>query len=739
MKIDRRCFLSLGIGAGAGVALTPIPWKMTDDSAIWTQMWPWTPVPKDGAVTQVDSVCTLCSAGCGIRIRKVNKRAIKIEGQPGSPGSNGNACILGLSGLQLLYGPNRIKGPLKREGVRGNSQWKSISWEAAIAELAEKINGIIKTKGGSSIACITNSDQGILANMFRRFTNACGSPNYFAMPSIEDAYDTTMHLMHGTRARVGFDFENSNYVLSFGSGVLDGWGPSVQMFKTRSAWKDHKVKFVQVEPRLSNTAAKADQWIAIQPGTEVALALGMAHVIIKESLHHQNFIKRYAFGFHDWVDQDGKKHQGFKQLVEKEYSPAQVQTITGIPAQTIATLAKEFAGASNSVAICGRGAGNTPGGQQEFMAVHALNALTGNINKPGGIWVLPADDCSFRSPLKKCAENQDRVDGAGKDYPAQYLLTRLPQIINKAKKSPIQALLTADANPLYNLPDVKEVRKAFNKIPLIVSFASHWNETAAHADLILPQHSYLERYEDVRTPMGAVHSRIGLAKPVVKPLLNTRHSGDVLIQLAQKMGLTKTFPWKTYQAALTAKLGKDWKDLQQKSFIVKKSMPPAWDRAFQTTFKKFEFIPGAFKSQELFKPLVMKGKGKVTLIPYDSMRLAAGKTSNTPFLTKTVEDTVLKNDVVFIEINPKTARSLGLKQGCAVRLSTVYGTAKVRINLFDGIMPGIVALPRGLGHTGIDPYLAGKGVNINELMGPLTDPVSGLNAAWGIKAKLEKA
>ena len=132
MKIDRRSFLSLLIGGGAGAGLTPIPWKLTDDISIWTQMWPWSPVPEDGEVSYVNSVCTLCPGGCGITVRKIENRAVKIEGMKGHPVNDGGICILGLSGLQLLYGPTRVKTPLKRKASRGEGKWIPISWEDAV-------------------------------------------------------------------------------------------------------------------------------------------------------------------------------------------------------------------------------------------------------------------------------------------------------------------------------------------------------------------------------------------------------------------------------------------------------------------------------------------------------------------------------------------------------------------------------------------------------------------------------
>lgn len=752
MKIDRRSFLSLGIGAGAGIALSPLPWKLTDDSSIWTQMWPWTPVPKDGAVNYVNTVSTICSSGCGLSVRKIDDRAVKVEGQQGYPGSNGNACVHCMSGIQLLYSPTAVKSPMKRTGKRGEGKWQSISWDQAIAEVSEKLGKLRADGKADSIACMLGSDFGTVPALFNRFVNACGSPNFMRMPSYQDAYEMTLAFMHGTESMAVFDAENADFVLSFGSGVIDGWGSSVRMFKANSTWKDKNAKLVQAEPRLSNTAAKSDQWIPIKPGTELMLALGIANVIITESLYNKDFVEKYAAGFEDGTDAEGKKVKGFKNFVLDGYSPNFVGRATGIEPNTIVKLAKEFAGAKAPLALCGRGQGKTPGSIHEFMAVHALNALVGNINKKGGVWAMPKPDyikweaAKLDDAAKKGLETA-RIDGAGTErFPnAKYLTSRVPQIINSAKESPVQALLVSGANPAYTLPDSKSVADALASIPFIVSFASHMDETAEMADLILPNHGHFERIEDVPAPPGYNKPVLGLATPVISPQYNTKHAGDTIIALAKKMGgtVSESFPWESYEECLEKTLGENWGPLKEAGVITNPAYePPDWSAAFATSSKKFAFIPENHKAGKgsLQLPEIEGNDSyRLILIPYDSMRLANGPVGNTPFVTKIVSDKVLKGNDICVEINPKTAEKYGLKQGNYAALTTPKGKAKVKVNLSPGIMPGIIAMPRGLGHTGIDEYLAGKGVNVNELIGPVEDPASGLDAAWGIKANLVKA
>lgn len=736
MKIDRRSFLSFVMGGAAGTALTPLPWKLMDDSSIWTQMWAWTPVPQDGEVSYENTVCTLCPGHCGLTVRKVENRVVKIEGMKGHPVNSGGICLLGLSGPQLLYGPRRVNKPLKKL----NGRFVRITWDDALNELAGQLTELIKKGKGHKFACISGAKRGTEAELLKRFLTACGSSNFFHVPSIQDLYETTLRLMQGGAAIPGFDFENSDYVISFGSGLLDGWGAPVRMFKAHSRWRDHNSEFVQVESRLSNTAAKADNWLPINPGTEGALALGIAHVIIKESLYHKEFINNHTSGFNSW-----------KRQVLDGYNPGIVSKITGVKESQIASLARGFARSKHPLAVCGRGEGRTPGSLKEFMAVHSLNALVGNINKTGGVWALPEPDY-IKWPEPELSQNakagilKGRLDGAGKGKYAHgtSLLNRLPGLINSRQTSPVELLIISGANPCYSLPNSKAVREAFKKIPHVISFSSYMDETAESADLILPNHMFLERYQDIPGAFGMNQTVLGLAKPVIEPK-KTRHVGDIILSVAKKMGgpVGNAFPWEDYKACLEQTLADKWNTLAENGYIeAGRFQPPEWSEGFQTRSGKFEFVNSDTESIvrfSLVKPEGDEAKYPLLLIPYDSMRLSAGYIGDSPFMMKTVEDTVLKGNDVLVEINPQTAGEYHLADGKYANLSTPLGKVKVRIHYYEGIRPGIVALPRGLGHTANDKFVAGKGVNYNEIADSKEDPASGHDAAWGIRAKLEKA
>jgi anaerobic selenocysteine-containing dehydrogenase len=719
MKIDRRSFLSLIIGGAAGTALTPLPLKLTDDLSIWTQSFRYmpneVPVPPDGAVSTVTSVCSLCPGGCGITVRKIEDRAVKIEGRQGHPVNDGGLCALGLAGLQLLYGPWRVQTPLKKKG----GGFEAIGWDQALTEIAGRLRDLKKNGQEKTVAGITGAGRNTTGRLLQRFLAVFGSPHFIRIPVAEDALALAAGRMMGAAGVPAYDLENSSYVLSFGSGLLDGWGAPVRMFQAHSRWKENGARLVQVEARLSNTAARADAWVPIQPGTEAILALGLAYVIVREGLHAPA------------IEAKSKGFGAFREMLDSRYTPAAVARQTGVDEPKIEKLARDFARAPRPLAVCGRGSGQDPVGSLEAMAVLALNALVGGFNRSGGIRIQPLPDY-IKWPGADGSAGQ-KTDGPRLDA------HRLPALIQGGPPSPLQALFVLEANPLFTLHGAPTVASAFDKIPLVVSLSSFMDETAAAADYVLPLHTGLERHEDVLTTSGLKAPLVGLSRPVVKPRFDSRHPGDVMIGLAKAMGddMAAAFPWEDYEECLKQALADQWDRLSDRGYLAASPSTAVMETLAPAAAPDFAALVEAAELQDRVQG--ESGSWPLTLIPYDSMRIRGGPIGTPPFVLKTVADTVIRKSDVFVEVNPVTARRLNLSDGKAAMLETATGRARVRIHVTEGIAPDVIALPRGLGHSAYDDYLAGKGVNINALIGPAEDPVSGLDAAWGVKAKLTSA
>ncbi len=707
MKVDRRSFLGLGLGAVAGIVVSPVGMKLTDDSSIWTQNWPWTPVPVDGEVSFDRSVCSLCPGNCGIRVRKISGRPVKIEGLESYPINKGGVCLHGIAGLQYLYDPARVKTPLKKTG----ESFEPISWNEALALVAGKLGDIRKANAPETLACITDKAQGSVPALFNRFLTAFGSSNHYTMPSLEAGLALTAQTLHGNgAATLGFDLENSDFVLSFGAGLIEGWGSPVHCFKANASRKERHATLFQIEPRLSNTAANADKWIPINPGTEADLALGLCGVILKSNLIDAT---QFTGGFSQ-----------FSALVQKEYSLDKVAATCGIKEAEIQQMAVLFSKAKMPLAIPGRGRGAGTQSLKEFAAVHTLNCLANNLNKTGGVFVLEKKAyLSFPEPILDAIAEK----GAGKDKIAGSVKELMDKLAGDAKP-PIEALFVYNANPCYSLNDAQQIQQAFKKIPFVVSFSSYLDETAMEADVILPIHTFLERLEDVPSQAGLAKNIIGLTRPVVAPVFDTKEPGDVLILLARALGgsMTQSFEWADYAQCLESVTPDIWDSLSDQGYVLLSHGAPSDSVGVDFTYLATH--PATLQAQ---------GDFELTLIPIDHMGLLGTVPAASPFALKTISDLVLTGTDMVVEINPATAPEL--KELGYATLTTPVGEARVRVTHNPGIMPGVVGMVRGLGHTFDNRYVSHKGVNVNALIGPVIESGSGLDAAFGIKAKISKA
>ncbi len=725
MKIDRRSFLSLGIGAAAGTALTPIPWKMMDDSAIWTQNWWLTPVPASGEVSYKTTACTLCSGGCGIKIRMVENRAVKVEGLENHPVNDGGICPIGLSAIQLLYGGTRVKTPLKKV----NGRFVKISWKDAISEIALKLKELREQGNAHKLSCLTGSDKNATSLLLKRFINAVGSNNFFADTTVSDSYELMIKKVHNTDGSIAFDLENSDFILSFGSGIIDGFASPLKMIRANSKIKEQGGKFVQIEPRLSNTAAKADKWIPVNPGTEGVLALGLLHVIVKEKLYKESAVSGNITEFNK-----------FKSLIIQTATLNKAAEKTGIDSKTIEKLARSFASAKKPIAIFGRGKGNTPLGFGEAALFYTLNYLAGNINKKGGLFITDNKKINWpeivKDEITSTGLDKSRMDGAGVGAfeDTKYITHRLTNLLNSKNQNSIAALFIYNENPCYTLSDSKKINKAIDSVPLAVSFSSYLDETALKADYVLPNHTNLERLQDIPFVSGITGELVNLSKPVVKPMYDTKNTGDVIISLAKTMGgsIAESFAWNSFEACLKSTFKDKWRKLDKEGFWFN----PQKDI---TTCPDLDFSKLLNINLDNTQPQGSKSKFPLILIPKESIRISSGYIADPPFAVKSIPDTVLKNNDQVIEINPETAKKYGLKNTKYATLTTPLGEIKVKIHVYNGIMEGVVAMSKGLGHIGYDKFISGKGENFNQLIGPVEDPDSGFDVAWGIRAKLTRA
>jgi anaerobic selenocysteine-containing dehydrogenase len=521
---------------------------------------------SSGSERWVPSICRLCPANCGIRVRLIDGIPVKIEGNPLHPVSRGGLCPTGQAGLHLVFSPDRVRTPLKRVGERGAHQWKNISWEEALDTVVDTLKKLRSSGSSHKAVLLDGGSQGFLKEIIQRFMTVYGSPNHIDMANSRAA-TLPMLLMEGQSEPPMFDLGNAACVLSFGFDFLEAEGAPVWQYRMYPHFREGKNgrrgKLFVVDPRFSVTAAKADKWVPVKPGTEGALALGVAYVLIQEELYDKAFIERHTFGFEDWNDRSGEQHLGFRTLVLRDYYPEAVSRITGVPIEDIFSMARSFGTSQPSVAICGRGASSHTNGFYTQLAVHSLNGLVGSIERTGGvcraetppITTLPHEHLDIAG---KTGLEQSRIDEVGQVVPelakqARYPFAfNVPSVVaqNVVNGSPydVQLLFLYKANPIHDMPSQDRWKRCFEKIPLIVSITSFYNESAEYSDLILPEHTYLESWDGVWSTPNVRFSHYGLQRPVMEPVYDTKSAADIIFALAVKLGspLSSVFPFDNY-------------------------------------------------------------------------------------------------------------------------------------------------------------------------------------------------
>ncbi len=791
-QFTRRQFLQIS-GAAAGVAaVTGLAPGVTQKH---TPALPAEPTLYTSAEDKiVPTVCALCPSGCGMLARVADGRLVKMEGSPMHPINQGALCPKGQAAPELLYNPDRLKNPLRRSGERGSGQWQEITWDEAIAEVAKRLNDLRAAGHPDQATLLYGETRGQLRSFFQRFMQAVGSPNAIAKDSLNvEGAKLANYYTQGIYNFPTYDLENTNYILSFGANLLEA-GPWVQRTVAGHSFmrrgRATRGKIVVFDPRQGITGSKADEWIAIKPGTDAALALGIAHVLIKAGLIDFEFVHDYGFGFEDFTI-EGVKHQGFKNFVLNNYAPDKVEEITGVPATTISRLAGEFAKNQPGVAMLpGKGGllNGSIGGLYAGMAVHMLNALVGNIDKPGGVqtqrympctpWPdLPAD------PVAEAGRQTPRVDGAGSVFPlGRHAYQAVADHVLQGTAS-IDTLFLYGANPVFETPGGQRFIDAFREIPFIVSFASFMDETAQFADLVLPEPTFLERWQDDHIE-GMGFPGIALRQPVIEPLYNTMNTADFFLKVAQAMGgpVAQAFPWNSYEEVLQFRLqniGTDWDTLKELGVWLVPAYYPArrgsqrWidevvgsDRLSAPRDGRFDFYSRelscaleGMNDEQLaqlglsqtgdavylphYEPVVYNGDeteypfhlNVITLMSLGPVSAAA----NMPTLMEISGMTVGETWRGWIEMNPETAQKHLLHDDDEVVVESPVARVQTRLKLVPGLRPDTVNMPYNFGHKALGRYAKDRGANGLEIMSGQTEPATGLAAFTNTRVRVYKA
>ena len=676
------------------------------------------------------SVCPLCPAGCGLTVRLMDAdadvvrngragvvqilAAKKLEGNPDHPVNRGGLCARGQAGIQVTYHPDRITQPLKRTGNRGEGTYEAVTWEAAMAEVVSKLNEL-QAGGPQALAFLGRRGESHRNALIAAFLSRFGA----AAPVVyelfgDDILRVANGISFGREQLPTFDFARSRYVLNFGSDVLGTWNAPVAHARAYGAMRQGRVgvrgRLVQVEPRMSQTGASADEWVPIRPGTEGVLALGIAHLILKNGSSASRTAARAVSAIEGWS-------AGLP-----EYAPDAVEKLTGVSASRIERIARDFAGDTSipqlpsvaGLAVIGGAALAQTNGLFNALAVNALNALVGSIGSPGGLSFTPQFNVSAAANLP----------GGG----GQAQAVPFGQLMALAGRGAIRSLFIDGLNPVFTSPRAWKVRDAVAKVPFVVSFSSFLDETSVLADLILPDHSFLESWTDGVPESGSATAVVNAAPPVMKPLHDTRAMPDVLLEIGRALATPIELPWQTFEEMLASTFttlpamteGSDaWTDAQEKGGWWG-GLPAGLVRAAEVRLKPDATSdgPSGFSRTPEFDGA--PADYPFHFLPYPSNQFLDGSLAHLPWLQEMPDPLTSAMWSSWVEINPATAAKLGIEQGDVVDVTSQHGTLRTAAYLSPGIAPDVLAMPAGQGHTTFTRYASGRGANPVDLLAPLT-------------------
>ena len=718
-KISRRDFLKYvgagGIGTGAGVLLGESAKRKVE------LLMPQVVAPEDyspGIATWYNTVCRQCSAGCGISVRTREGRAKKIEGNPMHPVNQGRLCSLGQSGLNALYNPDRIKTPLKRTGERGTNQFTPISWDEALTTLGSRLGNIKIQNKGDHVYLLTDSLRGHTDTLFATFMQALGSGNYLH-------YDFTSPINHYLANEICFneqilpyyDISNTDFLLSFGADYLGTWlSPvhySLSYGELRQGNEGKRGKCVQVEPRMTLSGANADEWIQAKPGSEGLLALAVANHLLEQGQY------------------TGPDREQWQEVLAP-YSATNVSAVTDVAPDQINKIARAFAGARSRLAIAGGPAAASTNSLANLVAVNALNYLAGNIGKKGGVIFNP-------EPVYDSGAGQRRAS-----------FRHMLELTEKMQGNEVEVMLIHNTNPVYTLPASSKFHEAIKNIPTIVCLSSFMDETTAMSDLVLPTDTYLESWGDDMPEPEVGFSIASVSQPVVSRMYDTRSGSDIILALAHQIGseVAVALPWTDNESYLKDSWEKIYRE--RIAFSDQHGFNNFWNYALtsgvwgedrpkpkkvlaqlgQNILNAINNSPPAFAGSDSEFPFM--------LYPVQTQSFLDGRGANLPWVQELPDPmtSIVYNS--WVELNPQTAKQLGVNEGDVVKVESVAGSLQAPAFIFNGIRPDVIAIPVGQGHTQYGRYAKDRGVNPLQILAPEMDQESGALAWAATRVKLSK-
>jgi anaerobic selenocysteine-containing dehydrogenase len=636
----------------------------------------------------------------GLLVRVMEGRAKKVEGNPDYPLNLGKHHIRSETLLQATYHPDRIKSPLVR--IAKGGPFRRIGWPEGLERLAK----ILQDADPSSVLLATTPTRGTLASVTKAFADGYGAKLMGFEPLDQTVLRAAMKRVFGQDALPELDIAHAGYILSFGADFLGTWMDPTHQMRGYGEFRggEQRGRLVHVDSRFSVTAAAADRWIFINPGSEGLLAMAIMQTLMRRGVGDSGVIDALTGG------------RGARAL--SRYQPSRMASQIGMSGNDIEELAEEFARGDHAqpLAIGGGSAGAHTNGLFNLTAIYALNYLVGGVNAPGGIIFNPAG-------------HQSRIDGAP--------LRDWDEALDAMRAGDIKVLLVREANLEHGLPGASKTGEALSKLDSIVSFSSFLDETTARADLILPGHTTLEEWGSDTPDPGPGYTTIAFQQPVINRFQDTVAFGDVLIQTSKTLGLADEVPWSTMRAAVRA----DARELYDTGIgsVVQPTFEEFWKRVLERGgwWNDTATVSGPLPTPPALPitPVAARIAGNpvdypLFLVPFEGHAIGAGQFAHLPWAQATPDPLTTVTWATWIEINPRTAHALNVKQDDVVTIESSTGafiTAPVYVN--PATPPRVAAVPFGQGHEQFTTYAANRGANVMGIIDPVVDEETG-SLAW---------
>ncbi|HKJ38514.1 MAG TPA: molybdopterin-dependent oxidoreductase [Anaerolineales bacterium] len=697
-QISRRDFLKL---ATAGAATTAVLTGCGPASR-YVVREPYLKMPEytyNGLSTYYATTCRECAAACGLVVRTMQGRAIKVEGNANNPVNLGKTCARGQASLQGLYNPDRVENPTMQG--RGSSP-SQLDWDAAV----QIVSDALKNNDASEIAFLMGTTSDHLFDLVSDLTNAIGAPapvRFGALSMFESraTLSKAAENLLGQSAMPYFDLANADVVLSFGANFLETWLSPVaftrDFAKMRRGNPKRRGHFIQFEARMSQTASKADEWIPLRPGTEGLVALAIGKLVAEAK--------------------GGAVPRAFASV-----DPLTVASDSGVKLEVLEHIAQIIVEAESPLAIPGGAALGQSNGLSTAEAVLALNALTDNFGKPGGVSLSPL------SP------NQDA-------YHRPANAKEMADFIAKMKNGGIKTLFVHGINPVFEIPAHFGFADALASVPQVISFATYADETAVASDYVFPDHHGLESWGYQRAVTGTNQSVLSGAQPVVSPYFSTRATADVLIEAARLAGgqFAQALPFadevEFVQSKLTSLVGAggSFSAPEINTFSAYFQQHGGW---WTNTELEVPSASSAVNKNVKAEAARFEGEGEFVFLPFVSPTLGEAG-ANKPWLQELPDPTTTVMWNTWVEMNPETAHELHIENDDVVEIVSEAGSVEAPVYLYPAIRPDVIAMPFGQGHTAYGQFAAGRGANPADVLGVHFNEAGDLAFA-GMKVEIKK-